>query len=31
MFRTAVNDTGDLTACLVFDKFYGIIVKEKKE
>jgi Na+/H+-dicarboxylate symporter len=25
MFRTAVNVTGDLTACLIFDKFYGII------
>jgi Na+/H+-dicarboxylate symporter len=23
MFRTAVNVTGDLTACLIFDKFYG--------
>lgn len=23
MFRTAVNVTGDLTACLVFNKFYG--------
>lgn len=23
MFRTAVNVTGDLTACMVFDKFYG--------
>lgn len=23
MFRTAVNVTGDLTACVVFDKFYG--------
>lgn len=23
MFRTAVNVTGDLTACIVFDKFYG--------
>ena len=23
MFRTAVNVSGDLTACLVFDKFYG--------
>jgi Na+/H+-dicarboxylate symporter len=23
MFRTAVNVTGDLTACLVFDRFYG--------
>jgi len=24
MFRTAVNITGDLTACVIFDKFYGI-------
>jgi Na+/H+-dicarboxylate symporter len=24
MFRTAVNVTGDLTACLVFDRFYGL-------
>lgn len=23
MFRTAVNVTGDLTACTIFDKFYG--------
>jgi len=23
MFRTAVNVTGDLTACMIFDKFYG--------
>jgi Na+/H+-dicarboxylate symporter len=23
MFRTAVNVTGDLTACIIFDKFYG--------
>ncbi len=23
MFRTAVNVTGDLTACLIFSKFYG--------
>ena len=23
MFRTAVNVTGDLTACIVFDKYYG--------
>lgn len=23
MFRTAVNVTGDLTACIVFDRFYG--------
>ncbi|WP_103865928.1 dicarboxylate/amino acid:cation symporter [Aquimarina sp. I32.4] len=25
MFRTAVNVTGDLTACLIFNKFYGAI------
>src|SRR5690606_23625962 len=25
MFRTAVNVTGDLTACLVFNRFYGNI------
>ena len=24
MFRTAVNVTGDLTACMVFNRFYGI-------
>ena len=24
MFRTAVNVSGDLTACLIFNKFYGI-------
>jgi Na+/H+-dicarboxylate symporter len=24
MFRTAVNVTGDLTACIVFNKFYGV-------
>lgn len=23
MFRTSVNVTGDLTACLIFDKYYG--------
>jgi len=23
MFRTVVNVTGDLTACLIFDKFFG--------
>ncbi len=23
MFRTSVNVTGDLTACLIFDRFYG--------
>jgi Na+/H+-dicarboxylate symporter len=25
MFRTAVNVTGDLTACMVFNRFYGKI------
>ncbi len=25
MFRAAVNVTGDLTACVVFNKFYGIL------
>jgi len=29
MFRTAVNVTGDLTACLVFNKFYGAISNNK--
>ncbi len=29
MFRTAVNVTGDLTACIIFDKFYG--AKSSKE
>ena len=24
MFRTAVNVTGDLTACIVFDRFYSL-------
>ena len=23
MFRTAVNVTGDLTACMIFDRYYG--------
>ena len=27
MFRTAVNVTGDLTACIIFDKFYGTKLK----
>jgi len=27
MFRTAVNVTGDLTACLIFNKFYKVIPK----
>ncbi|MGB3526237.1 MAG: cation:dicarboxylase symporter family transporter [Flavobacteriales bacterium] len=25
MFRTAVNVSGDLTACLVFERFFGTI------
>ncbi len=25
MFRTAVNVTGDLTACMIFNKFYGTL------
>tara|TARA_R110002072_G_scaffold175495_10_gene331307 strand:- start:5416 stop:6774 length:1359 start_codon:yes stop_codon:yes gene_type:complete len=32
MFRTAVNVTGDLTACMVFNRFYGktpILISEK--
>jgi|TARA_R110002074_G_scaffold401395_1_gene599428 Na+/H+-dicarboxylate symporter len=32
MFRTAVNVTGDLTACMVFNRFYGktsILVNDK--
>ncbi|MGI9551021.1 MAG: dicarboxylate/amino acid:cation symporter [Aurantibacter sp.] len=29
MFRTAVNVTGDLTACLIFNKFYGAISNTK--
>lgn len=31
MFRTAVNVTGDLTACLIFDKFYGIASHSKSK
>lgn len=31
MFRTAVNVTGDLTACLIFNKFYGEISINKNE
>lgn len=27
MFRTVVNVTGDLTACLVFDRFYGTSIQ----
>lgn len=30
MFRTAVNVTGDLTACLIFNKFYGTEKNEVK-
>lgn len=29
MFRTSVNVTGDLTACLIFDKFYGLTSTNK--
>lgn len=29
MFRTSVNVTGDLTACLIFNKFYGNISDNK--
>ncbi|MGK0388381.1 MAG: Na+/H+-dicarboxylate symporter [Maribacter sp.] len=29
MFRTAVNVTGDLTAYLIFNKFYGIASNNK--
>lgn len=29
MFRTAVNITGDLAACLIFNKFHGSISKTK--
>jgi Na+/H+-dicarboxylate symporter len=29
MFRTAVNVTGDLTACMIFNKFYGITPSTK--
>jgi len=32
MFRTAVNVTGDLTACMVFNRFYGkttVLISEK--
>lgn len=31
MFRTAVNVTGDLTACIVFDRFYGSKLKAKSK
>ncbi|MGY8913537.1 MAG: dicarboxylate/amino acid:cation symporter [Flavobacteriales bacterium] len=34
MFRTAVNVTGDLTACMVFNRYYGktpILVSEKTD
>jgi len=31
MFRTAVNVTGDLTACMVFNRFYGKIPVLNKE
>jgi len=29
MFRTAVNVTGDLTACAIFNKFYGVELSTK--
>ena len=29
MFRTAVNVTGDLTACMIFNKYYGVVSKVK--
>ncbi|MFT5382752.1 MAG: Na+/H+-dicarboxylate symporter [Saprospiraceae bacterium] len=29
MFRTAVNVTGDLTACVIFNKFYGTVLSDK--
>lgn len=29
MFRTAVNVTGDLTACLIFNKYYGEVSTNK--
>lgn len=29
MFRTAVNVTGDLTACLIFNEFYGTTTYDK--
>ena len=28
MFKTAVNVTGDLTACVIFNKFYGVKKEE---
>ncbi|TXE16763.1 dicarboxylate/amino acid:cation symporter [Psychroserpens burtonensis] len=31
MFRTAVNVTGDLTACIIFNKFYGAKPKLESE
>lgn len=31
MFRTAVNVTGDLTTCMIFNKFYGSDTKEQLE
>ena len=31
MFRTAVNVTGDLTACMVFNRFYGNEMEGTKE
>ena len=29
MFRTAVNVTGDLTACIIFNKYYGLGTKDQ--
>jgi Na+/H+-dicarboxylate symporter len=29
MFKTAVNVTGDLTACVIFDKFFGTGLENK--
>ena len=29
MFRTAVNVTGDLVACMIFNKFYGVVSNVK--
>jgi Na+/H+-dicarboxylate symporter len=28
MFRTAVNVTGDLTACVVFNQWYGTVMRQ---
>ena len=29
MFRTAVNVTGDITACIIFERFFGVETREK--